>query len=68
MAEQYRVTVWDKKANDPYYVLEYDELETAQFVARSMQRHYIDDWGEHASSTYEVRLHRYEREENAEHL
>ncbi len=65
MAEQYRVTVWDKQANDPYYVLEYDELETAQFVARSMQRHYIDDWGQHAASIYEVRLQKIKGESNA---
>ncbi len=64
MAEQYRVTIWDKKVNDPYYVLEYDELETAQFVARSMQRHYIDDWGEHGQSIYEVRLQRMQGESN----
>jgi hypothetical protein len=64
MAEQYRVTVWDKKADDPYYVLEYDELETAQFVARSMKRHYIDEWGDHGASIYEVRLQKHIGENN----
>ena len=60
MGEQYRVTVWDKKTNDPYYVLNYDEMETAQRVARNMKRHYIDDWGTHAETIYEVRLQKYE--------
>ena len=56
--DRYRVTVWDKKANDPYYVLEYADAEDAKHVARSMQRHYIDDWGDHGREHYEVRLHR----------
>ena len=56
--DKYRVTVWDKQADDPYYVLHYDDKETAQFVARSMQRHYIDEWGEHGKSVYEIRLQR----------
>ena len=63
-SETYRVTVWDKKANDPYYVLNYEEMETAQHVARMMQRHYIDDWGEHGQSIYEVRLQKMQGESN----
>jgi len=54
--DSYRVTIWDKQANDPYYVVEYAEKEEAQRVARNMQQHYIDDWGGHAASIYEVRL------------
>lgn len=56
--DKYRVTVWDKKANDPYYILEYNNEDDAKHVARSMQRHYIDDWGDHGREHYEVRLHR----------
>jgi hypothetical protein len=62
MAETYRVTVWDKQSNDPYYVLEYDDKEDAQRVARNMRRHYVDDWGKHAESFYEVQLHRIQGE------
>ena len=56
--DKYKVTVWDKKANDPYYVLEYDDRDTAQEVARNMKRHYIEDWGEHAESYYQIMLQR----------
>lgn len=63
MAERYRVTVWDKQANDPYYVLEYDNEETAKFVARRMKNHYIDEWEPHGSTVYEVRLQRLQGEQ-----
>ncbi len=65
MVEVYRVTIWDKKANDPYYKLDYEDIETAQHVARRMQKHYIDDWGGHAASIYEVRLQKIKGESNA---
>lgn len=61
-SELYRVTIWDKKVNEPYYILEYEDKETAQYVARRMQQHYIDEWGEHAESHYEVQLHRIQGE------
>ncbi len=54
--DKYVVTVWDKEAQDPYYKVEHGEMETAQHVARSLQRHYIDEWGGHAASAYEIRL------------
>ena len=63
-SELYRVTVWDKQANNPYYILNYEDIEDAQKVARSMKKHYIDDWGTHAESIYEVRLQRIQRESN----
>ncbi len=56
MIERYQVVIWDKKADDTYYKLVYDEKEVAQEVARNMKRHYIDDWGTHAEIIYEVRL------------
>ena len=62
--DNYRVIVWDKKANDPYYVLEYDNKETAQFVARRMRTHYIDEWAPHGETVYEVRLQRLQGESN----
>jgi hypothetical protein len=63
MAE-YRVTVWDKKANDPYMILNYDDEDTAKYVARRMKKHYIDDWGQHAEEYYEIRLHRMKETSN----
>jgi hypothetical protein len=60
--DSYRVTIWDKQVNEPYYILEYGEKEEAQRVARNMKRHYIEDWGGHAASIYEVRLHRIQGE------
>ena len=62
--DNYRVTVWDKKANDSYHVLEYDSKETAQFVARRMRTHYIDEWAPHGETVYEVRLQRLQGESN----
>jgi hypothetical protein len=63
-SEVYRVTVWDKQAQNPYCVLNYEDIEDAQKVARSMKRHYIDDWGAHAESIYEVRLQRIQGDSN----
>jgi len=60
--DRYRVTVFDKQANDPYYVLEYGDKEEAQRVARNMKRHYIENWGTHAESFYEVYLHQIQGE------
>lgn len=60
--DKYKVTVWDKKANDPYMMLEYEDEDTAKYVARRMRKHYIEDWGPHAESHYEVRLHRIVKE------
>jgi len=60
--EGYRVTVWDKQANAPYMFLDYGEEELAKQVARNMKKHYIDDWGKHAESFYEVRLHKMMKE------
>ena len=64
MAELYRVTVWDKQVNEPYYKLTYEDVESAKYVAKQMKQHYIDDWGEHAASIYEVRLQRIQEENN----
>jgi len=61
--DEYNVIVWDKQANNPYYITKYSELETAQQVARNMQRHYIDDWGGHAQSRYEIKLKKIRRED-----
>lgn len=63
-SKSYRVTVWDKQADNPYYILNYEELEDAQRVARNMKKHYIDDWGAHAEGIYEVRLHKMQGENN----
>jgi hypothetical protein len=60
--DEYRVTVWDKQANDPYLVLKYQNEETAKYVARRMKKHYVDDWGTHAELFYEVRLQRIAKE------
>jgi uncharacterized protein (UPF0305 family) len=60
--DRYKVIVWDKQANDPYMMLEYDDEETAKYVARRMRKHYVEDWGAHAESYYEVRLHRIVKE------
>lgn len=54
----YRVTVWDKQANDPYYILEYENEDTAKYVARRMKVHYVDEWSPHGETIYEVRLHK----------
>ena len=62
--DNYRVTVWDKQANNPYYILNYEDIEDAQKVARNMKKHYIDDWGTHAESIYEVRLQKMQGESN----
>lgn len=64
--DNYRVTVWDKQANDPYYVLEYDNKETAQYVARRMKVHYVDEWAPHGETIYEVRLQRMRGENDGE--
>jgi hypothetical protein len=53
--DEYRVTVWDNNASEPYYILEYREREVAQQVARNMKRHYVE---EIADSEYEVYLQR----------
>ena len=57
-SDTYVVTIWDKQANEPYHKLQYNDEETAKYVARRMKYHYIDQWGEHAEQYYEVRLHR----------
>ena len=56
MVEIYQVIVWDKQADDPYCKLMYNEVEVAQQVARNMKKHYVDDWGLHGETIYEVRL------------
>lgn len=56
-SELYRVTVWDKQANNPYYILDYEGIEDAQKVARSMKKHYVE---EIENSPYEVKLQRME--------
>lgn len=62
-SDSYRVTVWDKEANDPYYVLEYDNEDTAKYVARRMRVHYVDRWSDiDEESIYEVRLQRFQGE------
>ena len=64
-SELYRVTVWDKKADNPYYILEYGDEDTAKFVARNMKRHYVDEWAHHGETIYEVRLQRIMEESDA---
>jgi hypothetical protein len=64
MVDTYRVTVWDKQASNPYYILNYEDKEDAQKVARNMKKHYIDDWGTHAEKIYEVRLQKIQGENN----
>jgi uncharacterized protein (UPF0305 family) len=64
--DNYRVTVWDKQANDPYYILDYDNEETAKYVARRMRVNYVDKWADiDEESIYEVRLQRFQGEQNA---
>lgn len=58
--DKYMVTIWDKRADEPYHRLSYTDEETAKYVARRMKKHYIDDWGQHAEQHYEVRLQRME--------
>ncbi len=53
--DEYRVTVWDNNVSEPYYILEYKEMEVAQQVARNMKRHYVED---NVDSGYEVYLQR----------
>lgn len=62
-SELYRVTVWDNAASNPYYVLNYQDKEDAQRVARNMQKHYVDDWDDSGTSIYEVRLQRIQGDE-----
>lgn len=62
-SEVYRVTIWDKEANNPYHILNYNDKETAQFVARNMQKHYVDEWDEWGTTMYEVRLQRIQGDE-----
>ena len=52
----YRVTVWNKEDNDPYYVLDYESEDTAKFVARNMRRHYVEEFVAYEHTPYEVRL------------
>jgi hypothetical protein len=61
-SENYRVTVWDTQQDMPYYILKYGELEEAQRVARTMKRHYVDDWSDDGWTPYEVRLQRMPQE------
>jgi DNA-binding protein Fis len=63
-SEVYRVTIWDKQANNPYYVLDYREMQDAQEVARNMKKYYIDDRGIQAEDVYEVRLQKVQGENN----
>lgn len=56
--DEYRVTIWDKKANNPYHIMQYQDKETAQYVARRMKKHYVEDWGQHGEEHYEIQLHR----------
>ena len=61
----YRVTVWSKQDNDPYYVLEYTNEETAKFVARNMRRHYVEEYVAYEYLPYEVRLQKIQGESDA---
>lgn len=64
--DEYRITVWDKQAKDPFYIVKHHDMETAQQVARNLQRHYVDDWGEHGKSMFEIHLHRMPKEADDE--
>jgi hypothetical protein len=64
-SDTYVVTIWDKQANEPYNKMEYDDEETAKYVARRMKYHYIDQWGPSAEQYYEVRLHRMKEKTDA---
>jgi len=57
-SEAYVVTLWDKKADEPYMFLEYNDAEEAKKVARNIKKHYIDDWGASGAQFYEVTLQR----------
>lgn len=61
--DSYQVIVWDKKANDPFYVVKHSDIEEARQVARNLKRRYVDDWGAHAQSMFEVRLQKVAHEE-----
>lgn len=62
--DAYQVTVWDTQADNPYYILKYEDKETAKHVARSMKTHYVDDWGVDGETIYEVRLQKIQGESN----
>ena len=57
MAE-YAVTVWDTSANAPYLKYKYSDVEIGKYVARRMQLHYVEEWGE--DSPYSVHLNKLE--------
>ena len=61
--ENYVVTIWDKRVNEPYHSMRYEDKETAQYVARRMKIHYVDEWGEHGASIYEIRLQKARKEQ-----
>lgn len=54
--DSFKVTIWDKQANNPYHVLRYNDEETAKYVARRMKLHYVDEWAPHGETIYEVQL------------
>ena len=60
---EYQVVVWDKVANDPFYIVKHDDEDTAKQVARNLKRHYVDDWGAHAESMFSIRLQKVTHEE-----
>jgi hypothetical protein len=57
--DEYSVTVWDKSVNEPYLVYKYADVETGKYVARRMNVHYVEEWGE--DSPYSVHLKKRER-------
>ncbi len=57
--DEYAVTVWDKSVNEPYLVYRYTDVETGKYVARRMNVHYVEEWGE--DSPYSVHLKKRER-------
>lgn len=61
-SETWKVVIWDKAANDPYYVLRYEDEETARYVAKRMRYHYVEQWHPHGETVYEVKLQRIQGE------
>lgn len=62
-SESYRVTVWNKQVDEPYYILNYELEETAKYVARRMKEHYVEEWGGEQESIYHVRLQKIQGDE-----
>ena len=62
--DRYQVVIWDKSVDEPYYKLEYTDVEEAKTVARNLKRLYVDEHYETRSrnfpAEFEIKLRRLE--------